>query len=123
MNQLAELVRGDLTPLKRGVLGALIAIDVHSRDIVEALLHDGATNETDFSWTKQLRYYWKLDIDDCVVAHSNSSFMYGYEYLGCTTRLVLTPLTDRVYMTLTGALHLHLGGTQSLLPRFPMDLA
>jgi dynein heavy chain len=35
LNELAELVRGDLTPLKRGVLGALITIDVHSRGILK----------------------------------------------------------------------------------------
>lgn len=52
-------------------------------------------------------YYWN---DDLKMRAVNSEFVYGYEYLGNTGRLVITPLTDRIYLTLTGALHLKFGG-------------
>lgn len=35
LNKFAELVRGDLTPLQRGTLMALITIDVHARGILK----------------------------------------------------------------------------------------
>jgi hypothetical protein len=50
----------------------------------------------DCEWSKQMRYYWNVDADTCHVKMSSSTFIYGYEFLGCSSRLVITPLTDRL---------------------------
>ena len=34
---------------------------------------------------------------------------YGYEYMGASSRLIVTPLTDRCWMTITTTLSLQLG--------------
>ena len=62
-----------------------------------------------FTWQMQLRFYWDLDEDDCVVKQSTRQIRYGFEYQGACSRLVITPLTDRCWMTITGALHVKLG--------------
>ena len=110
LDDLTKLVRGDLSPLARLTLGSLIVIDVHARDVVKHLIESGkynienqwetkvliilgVTSERDFEWISQLRYYWEED--DTFVKMVNASFKFGYEYLGNSGRLVITPLTDR----------------------------
>ncbi|KAG5888365.1 hypothetical protein JTB14_033502 [Gonioctena quinquepunctata] len=110
LNDLAALVRTDLTSVTRKILIALITIDVHARDTVHNMVKNKVLNSTSFEWLKVLRYYWQENIDDCVARMSSASYVYGYEYLGAAGVLVITPLTDRCYLCLMGALQLDLGG-------------
>ncbi|KAF6265909.1 dynein heavy chain 2 [Scenedesmus sp. NREL 46B-D3] len=104
---LTDLVQGQLSEAQHLTLGALITMDVHARDVVQELVDADLKRVTDFEWVSRLRYYWR---DDVVVDMAQASIAYGYEYLGNSPRLVITPLTDRCYMTLMTAMHLNLGG-------------
>lgn len=68
-----------------------------------------------FMWASQLKFYieQKNPKDEhkvCKATICDWQTWYNYEYVGNCGRLVITPLTDRCYITLTQALNLSMGG-------------
>ena len=109
MGGIVAVVRTNITRLQRATLEALVVLDVHARDVINTeLLANNISSPTEFAWLAQLRYYWEEN--DLWVKITNSTLNYNYEYLGNSARLVITPLTDRCYRTLCGALYLNYGG-------------
>ena len=111
LSSLVALVRSPLDAITRKKINTLLIIDVHSKDIVSSFIRESIVEVNEFEWESQLRFYWNKDDDDIDIRQCTGNFCYGYEYLGLSSRLVITPLTDRCYMTLTQALTFNMGGS------------
>ena len=120
-SQLADLITLTQTLLSKGDrqrIMCMITLDAHSRDIIDVLLKERAFKQTDFQWQSKLRPKFVQDVKKASTMLLSSSaefricdakFDYGFEYLGNGPRLVVTPLTDRIYVTATQALNLKMG--------------
>ncbi|XP_006865538.1 PREDICTED: dynein heavy chain 10, axonemal [Chrysochloris asiatica] len=112
-HQIDELVTRITMPLSkndRKKYNTVLIIDVHARDIVDSFIRGSILEAREFEWESQLRFYWDREPDELNIRQCTGTFGYGYEYMGLNGRLVITPLTDRIYLTLTQALSMYLGG-------------
>lgn len=111
----ADIVLQELAPVTRRKCEHLITELVHQRDVTRSLINQRILDNQGFTWLSQMRFYIDRSIenplDRLVIRVAETSYPYGWEYLGVPDRLVQTPLTDRVYLTLTQALDKQLGGS------------
>jgi dynein heavy chain len=123
IEQLIFRVQTDLSGETRNKIITVITIDVHSRDVVDMFVAKKIADPSAFAWQSQLKFYWAHkpqsdrlvsytpdDQKTCVIRICDWVTIYCYEYVGNCGRLVITPLTDRCYITLSQALNLTLGG-------------
>eukprot|EP00949_MAST-11_sp_MAST-11-sp1_P002825 g2825.t1 len=123
LDELSQWTLDDLgSKMNRKKIETLITIQVHQRDVFAELTklykERKISGPSDFEWLKQARFYWNPEVNDfvpdtegaAVISVCDVDFHYSHEYLGCKERLVITPLTDRAYITLTQALGMSLGG-------------
>ena len=113
LNDMVTMTRSLLSPNVRKKINSLLIINVHARDVVSSFVRDSIQSAQQFEWESQLRFYWNKDENDLIIKQCLGVFRFGYEYLGLSGRLVVTPLTDRCYITLTQALTFNLGGSPS----------
>ncbi|XP_064146127.1 dynein axonemal heavy chain 11 isoform X3 [Loxodonta africana] len=110
LNTLIALLLGELPRGDRQKIMTICTIDVHARDVVAKLISQKVVSPQAFAWLSQLRHQWEDTQKHCFVNICDAQFQYFYEYLGNSPRLVITPLTDRCYITLTQSLHLTMSG-------------
>jgi dynein heavy chain 1 len=115
LDLLADIVLQELLPVTRRKCEHLITELVHQRDVTRALITQQVFDTKSFTWLYQMRFYLDSSLDNpldrLTIRTADAQFPYGWEYLGVPDRLVQTPLTDRVYLTLTQALDNQLGGS------------
>uniref|UniRef100_A0A670I2K3 Dynein axonemal heavy chain 17 n=1 Tax=Podarcis muralis TaxID=64176 RepID=A0A670I2K3_PODMU len=110
LNTLITLLIGNLSPGERMKIMTICTIDVHARDVIAKMILAKVESSQAFTWQSQLRHRWDDEKGHCYANICDAQLQYSYEYLGNTPRLVITPLTDRCYITLTQSLHLIMGG-------------
>ncbi|KAK2518440.1 Dnah9 [Columba guinea] len=110
LNTLVTMLIGQLSKGDRQKIMTICTIDVHARDVVAKMITQKVDNAQAFIWLSQLRHRWSDEERHCFANICDAQFLYSYEYLGNTPRLVITPLTDRCYITLTQSLHLTMSG-------------
>ncbi|XP_029675665.1 LOW QUALITY PROTEIN: dynein heavy chain 8, axonemal-like [Formica exsecta] len=98
LNSLIEITVKDLTKYSR------------AKDIFDDLCRLRIRNIHDFEWLKQCRFYYNDESEDVTIRITDVEFIYQNEFLGCTDRLAITPLTDRCYITLAQAVGMNFGG-------------
>ena len=119
LQRLNELVAMNLKPdsdlaqfgsWTRTKIETMITVDVHQRDVFDDMVKQKIRDIDHFEWQKQARFYWDPNKEVAQIVVADVEFAYCNEYLGVKERLVITPLTDRCYITLSQALGMCLGG-------------
>lgn len=54
---------------------SLLVLMVHARDILERLSQSKSSNPSCFEWTKQLRYYWISEDEQCDVEQLEAKYV------------------------------------------------
>lgn len=67
LNELIQLINGNMSTRERKKLITLCTIDVHARDVVQRLVDERVESASAFQWQSQLRYLQHPKTKECQV--------------------------------------------------------
>lgn len=110
----ADLTLRDLSPITRRKCESLIIELIYECNIVKSLVFHKISSTEDFLWIKHMRYYYSdtnEPLEMLEVRQAGARELYGFEYLGVPDKLIITPLVNDCFLTMTQALSQGLGGS------------
>ena len=84
------------------IVMVVLTLSDAAKRIFDERQKDGTSAQWEF--TKQLRAYWKGEVDVCTIRCVEAEVTYGLDYIGHRQRLVQTPLTARCFVSMFQAL-------------------
>jgi len=93
--------------ISQGKLRNQLIYELFLRDFLQKMICENVDDINDFLWLQNLRIYHNPDMENSnellILKQLNFLFPYCFEYQGLKSRLVLTPLTNRCFLTITTA--------------------
>ncbi|CDW77756.1 dynein heavy chain axonemal [Stylonychia lemnae] len=134
ISDFAEMIKVKQSKITRITTINLIAVFIYFREILDNLIEQKISKVDDFQWQMILKFSFKDIASNLVIDYENpnngqeermkvdtqkleiacevfnSQRLYGFEYIGNSSRLIVTPLTERCQRSLLIALHYFYGG-------------
>ena len=86
----------DTTKVQKRVLFNLISLMNYSKVVIENLIRDDVTTNSDFTFVKIINP--KIENDSYILHFIQNTFEYGYEYVGLQDNFLIMPESERMYI-------------------------
>ncbi|ETE67846.1 Dynein heavy chain 9, axonemal, partial [Ophiophagus hannah] len=113
LNTLITMLIGHLSKGDRQKIMTICTIDVHARDVVAKMISQKVDNAQVFLWLSQLRHRWAEEEKHCYANICDAQFLYSYEYLGNTPRLILWVISLPSFLLLQSCGNIYKGLSQT----------
>jgi hypothetical protein len=88
--------------LEKRIFMNLIALESFFKNIIKTLVREDVISTSDFNWLKYLHI--KIDGENCNLRIFNIEIEYGYEYVGLQNNFIVSPMTERMHISLANCI-------------------